>query len=95
MSFTLDQTPPPAPLMLKAVVKAASLTLRWKAPAGDTLVAGYVLYVDGKRSRVLPPTTQSLTIALRKHDTRLFSVAAFDVPGVLGQPTRRIGPGRL
>ncbi len=95
MSFTLDQTPPPAPQALKAVMNAASLTLRWQAPAGDTHVAGYVLYVDGKRSRVLPPTTLSLTIALRKHDTRLFSVAAFDVPGVLGRPTRRIGPGRL
>jgi hypothetical protein len=90
MSFTLERTPPPAPQVLRAVVKASTLTLRWKAPAGDTHVAGYILYINGKRSRVLPPTTLSLTVALRKHDTRLFSIAAFDVPGDLGQPTRLV-----
>jgi hypothetical protein len=84
MSFVLDQTPPPPPQALKAVAKAGMLTLRWKAPAGDTHVAGYVLYVNGKRWRVLSATTHSLRIALEKRETRTFSIAAFDVPGEIG-----------
>jgi CheY-specific phosphatase CheX len=82
-SFTVDRTPPGEPRAAGSMVTHQTLILHWQAPK-STVVARYVLLVNGRAVRSLPPTTRTLRIKLKHHDRRSFAVAAVDGAGNVG-----------
>jgi len=89
-SIVLDAAPPTPPRKLTATVTGRVLTLTWRPPAKVKGLRGYVLIIDGKRTRTLTPKTLTIRIQLRPGDRRSFAVAAVDRAGNVSDATRTV-----
>jgi hypothetical protein len=88
--FSLDRTPPAKPRDFAGTLTSNTLSLRWKAPAASDSIAGYVLYVNGNRSRSVDASSLDIDIRVRAGDSRSFAVAAVDSTGNIGPRTRAV-----
>jgi Bacterial Ig-like domain/PASTA domain len=89
-SFTLDLTPPAAPTSFAGTIAGGGLTLSWTAPP-DGDVGGYVLYVNGTRSRTFDAQTTHVDLGTPAADTpRVYTVAAVDTAGNEGPQSAKL-----
>jgi hypothetical protein len=87
----VDTVAPATPGEFAGVVRNGRVTLRWTAPADESPLRAFLLYVNGVRSRVVDGDSDEVRLGkFDPDDGRAFAVAAIDRAGNEGPATEAL-----
>jgi len=88
--FSVAHTVMAAPRGFAVTARPAKVVLRWRPPQRETALAGYVVFVNGRRTKRVGPHVHAVVLRLPPGVRRSFAVAAVDRAGYVGRRTRTV-----